>query len=77
MAKPVANILLDEIETSQEYKDMVAETQSVLMEQWEDIIASGIIKEMYDQFDSTFRKRVDKASKIRETINRLILSGKV
>ena len=73
------NALLVKIEKSSEYKQFKKDTESALYDQWEDLVLSGLVAKIYDDFWSIFqeksKKEVTKWAK--EEINRLILTGKI
>lgn len=47
--KTKENILLDEIEASQEYEAFRQVIEETLQDQWLDIISSGVIEEIFDE----------------------------
>lgn len=73
--KTKENILLDEIEASQEYEAFRQVIEETLQDQWLDIISSGVIEEIFDEIGWPLQKA--KTSAIRRLLNRYIASGLV
>ena len=47
--KTKENIILDEVEASEEYEAFMKVMEDVLQDQWLDIISSGVIEEIYEE----------------------------
>lgn len=71
------NSLMDELARSKPVVSFRKKTRDVLSEQWDDIVTSGVVKDIYDEFSGIFAQRNEVAKGNREAINREILSGKV
>lgn len=86
---PVTNALLEDIKASQEFADYRDLVEQVLLDQWEDLILSGVVNRMHNNFAEAITKyqeklkekgkKVKKAEQhaSRTEINKLLLQGRI